>query len=1117
MVPASYSQEILDTYPQPLAATYARFLDQRDPAAQHTILLALFEALLKYLASAAAARYLASDSDDPAVDTALGNLRRSSLGHWAALLRSSLAWWSRQDHPDQEFVLPELPSLYSRPAELPAVVGLLRQLQHSGASKVLLRQLIDGLVEYRNQQAHGAGQGASFYSRMVPLLQAALEEVLLALPSLAARQLEYLEGVSLLRGGQRSLSLLRLMGSRPLLRPHRYNPSPDEPPIDPEQLYLMLPDSLAVAVPLQPLLVFVPECATCCEAQVGVLNGASRKAAEHLCYGCGHSNHLPQLAQEVAGFLSRFGIELAAESEAVQPEQQSAGEVAPAAAVREAPNNLPSELGSFIGRQAEIAALREQLSRTRLLTICGGAGVGKTRTALQLAREIAPHFKDGVGLVELGSVSDADLVVQAVASVFGVRESGTSLKDSLIFYLQKRTVLLILDNCEHLLDPCADFVDALLRRSSDLKVIATSRERLDIDGEIAYGLQMLPLPAAPEEVTVGDLPSYPALELFVEESVNADPAFKVTDHNIVQIAEICKRLDGNALAIKLAASLTPTLSVGEMLERLRERFDVLVQGRRQSVARHKTLKAAMDWSYELLTPEEATLFRRLAVFAGSWTLEAVEHVCAGDTIRQSALVTLMNGLVRKSLVLKITGGTESRFDMLETVREYARMQLRASGEMERLQLEHAKYFTVLAKREAGKVWGPEPEVGLARLEQDYDDLVSALEWTRNSEVGKESGLSLQLAAALGPFWQHRGFLSEGRERLAQALRDKRRPEHDRCRVDALEAAARLAFLQSEYAEAITLYEKSLKLRREMASKKQDTRLQHGVVGVLNKIGVSAARNGDFVLAEQRLREALDLAKKTNHTRGIVGAIDHVAEVAWRQGDFDTALERYRECLTYARQQRGKFRDLSTLDSLIGQGKVLMLQERYDEAAEAFSECLEVLGEHGNKTDLAYSHSDLSEVAFRKGDYETAWRHAEESLRLRHEARNEWGRATSQQQLAQVEHKLGLHAEALLHAKESLSIFERLQAKRGLADCLLLVAAIAQDNGDTWVAAELFGAAEMLLDSRGAQLSRPQRDYYEKAHLAPARDCLDKKAWAAGRDLSLERAVLLAQGYAPEEH
>jgi non-specific serine/threonine protein kinase len=1115
-MPVSYSQEILDQYPQPLAATYARFLDQRDPAAQHTLLLALFEALLKYLAAAAAARYLAADGDDPAVAAALGHLRRPSLGHWAALLRSSLAWWARQDQPDQEFVLPELPSLYARPAELPAVARLLRQLQPSGASTVVLRQLIDALVEYRNQQAHGAGQGTGFYSRMVPLLQTALEEVLLALPSLAARQLEYLEGVSLRRSGQRSLSLLRLMGSRPLLRPHGYTPPPAEPQIDPEELYLMLPDSLAGAVPLLPLLVFVPECATCGDAQVGVLNSASSKAAEYLCYGCGHSNDLPQLAPEVAGFLSRFGIELAVESAAVQPEQPFAAEGASAAAGREAPNNLPAELGRFIGRQAEIAALREQLSRTRLLTICGGAGVGKTRTALQLARETASQFKDGVGFVELGSVADADRVVQAVASVFGVREGETSLKESLTFYLQQRTVLLVLDNCEHLLDACADFIDALLRRSADLKVIATTRERLDIDGEIVYGLEMLPLPTAPEDVTVADLLAYPALQLFVEESVNADPAFTVTDQNIVQIAEICKHLDGNALAIKLAASLTPTLSVGEMLERLRERFDVLVQGRRQAVARHKTLKAAMDWSYELLTPEEATLFRRLAVFADSWTLEAVEHVCADDRIRPSALVPLLNGLVRKSLVLKIPGGTESRFDMLETVREYARMQLQASGDMERLQLEHARYFTMLAKREAGKVWGREPEVGLARLEQDYADLVSALEWTRTAAVGKESGLNLQLAAELGPFWEHRGFLSEGRERLAQALRDKRRPEHDRSRVAALEAAARLAFLQSEYAEAIALYEKSLKLRREMASEKQDTRLKHGVVGVLNKIGVAAARNGDFGLAEQRLREALDLAEATNHTRGIVGAIDHLAEVAWRQGDFDTALERYRECLRYARQQRGKVRDLSTLDSLIGQGKVLLLQARYDEAAAAFAECLDVLGAEGNKTDLAYAHSDLSEVAFRQGDYATAWQHAEESLRLRQAARSEWGIATAQQQLAQVAHKRGRPAEALRRAKESLATFERLQAKRGLADSLLLVAAIAQDNGDQGVAAQLFGAAEMLLDSRGAQLARPQRAYYEKAHLARARALLDPQAWAAGRDLSLERAVLLAQGYAPEE-
>jgi tetratricopeptide (TPR) repeat protein len=261
---------------------------------------------------------------------------------------------------------------------------------------------------------------------------------------------------------------------------------------------------------------------------------------------------------------------------------------------------------------------------------------------------------------------------------------------------------------------------------------------------------------------------------------------------------------------------------------------------------------------------------------------------------------------------------------------------------------------------------------------------------------------------------------------------------------------------------------------------------------------------------------MELAEETKHTRGIVGALDHLAEVAWRQGDFEGAIERYQACLTHARQQRGKQKELSTLDSLIGQGRVFMLQGKYDEATAAFSTCLDMLKGHGNKTDVAYSHSDLSEVAFRKGDYEAARRHAQESLKLRQEAKNEWGIATSQQQLAQAEHKLGLPAEALLHAKDSLAMFERMNSKKGIADCLLLIAAISHDNGDEALAARLFGAAEMLLDSRGAQLSPPQRDYYEKAVLASARDGLDKNVWATGREIGLETAIRLAQEYALEK-
>jgi predicted ATPase len=680
----------------------------------------------------------------------------------------------------------------------------------------------------------------------------------------------------------------------------------------------------------------------------------------------------------------------------------------------------------------------------------------------------------------------------------------------MIYYLQKKKVLLVFDNCEHLLDACAAFVSALLSKSSALKVIATSRERLDVNGETVHSLPVLKVPRTARKLTVADLDQYPAIELFVAEAMNAEATFKVTDANVTQIAEICKRLDGNALAIKLAASLAPTLSVDEMLERLRERFEVLAVSSRQTVPRHKTLKAAIDWSYDLLSPDEAALFRRLAIFAGAWSLKAAESVCVDGTIRTSSLVTIVNSLVRKNLVIKVAAEPESRFGMLETIREYARIQLRGSDEMEWLHLEHAKYFTAFAKHEASKVWGDAPEVGLTRLERDYDDLVSALEWSRKSEAGKAAGLELRLAAELGPFWERRGFLTEGRERLAQALRSKRVPELDRCRIEALEAAARLAFMQHDYLEAIALYEKSLKIRREAASRSADVRLKHGVVGVLNKIGIAAARNGNYEVAEQRLCEALDLGVKTKHARGIVRALNNLGEVAWRQGDYEGARKRYEECLEQARQQKGKYKELSTLDSLTGQGRVLMMQGKYDEAIDLFTTCHEMRKKHGNKSDLAFSHSDLSEVAFRKGDYEAASFHAEESLKLRHEAKNEIGIAISLSQLAQAKHKLGLLPEALEHAKESLAIFERLMNERRVAECLLLIGEIRLELGEEEVAARLFGAAEALLDTLGAQIAVVQREHYEKTIFTPMRDRLDSRIWKSGQYLDMQTAIQLAQ-------
>jgi tetratricopeptide (TPR) repeat protein len=268
------------------------------------------------------------------------------------------------------------------------------------------------------------------------------------------------------------------------------------------------------------------------------------------------------------------------------------------------------------------------------------------------------------------------------------------------------------------------------------------------------------------------------------------------------------------------------------------------------------------------------------------------------------------------------------------------------------------------------------------------------------------------------------------------------------------------------------------------------------------------------MAEKRLLEAMELAKETNHVRGIVGALNHLAELAWRREDYEGANRRYEECLEYARRQKGKLRELFTLDALIGQGRLLMMQEKYDQAMASFNASLDIYRAQGNKTNLAYSLSDLSEVAFRKGDYEAARRYAEESLAIRQEIKNEWGTANSLHKLAQAERMQRRYAEALGHARESLGIFERLLNKKGMANSLLVIAAVKCDQGEKEVAAKLFGAAESLLDGLGAQLAPDQRDYYERASLASVRGELDAHIWAAGRNLSLDTAILLAQEDAP---
>lgn len=410
-------------------------------------------------------------------------------------------------------------------------------------------------------------------------------------------------------------------------------------------------------------------------------------------------------------------------------------------------NNLPLQLTSFVGREREIAELRGVLAdSTRLLTLTGAGGSGKTRLALVLATEMVDCFEDGVWWVELAPLSEPDLVPQAVASAVGVREApGRPANEVLRAHLETNDLLLVLDNCEHLIDACAALADALLRTCPGLKILATSREPLGIAGETIWLVPPLSLPEVWDLSPVERLVRYEAISLFVERAKAVAPTFELTQHNAPYVARVCQRLDGIPLAIELAAARTRVLSAAQISSRLDESLRLLGTKSRKADSRQQTLRATIGWSHGLLSGQEQTLFRRLSVFSGGFTLEAVEAVCDEDGIEQEDVLDLLSRLVDKSLVLVAEQDDEARYRLLETVGQYGREKLDESGEEPSLRRRHAYFFLKLAERVEPKINSKDRGPWLGRSDAEHDNLRAALAWSRE-EVDSEVGL--RLAGAL---------------------------------------------------------------------------------------------------------------------------------------------------------------------------------------------------------------------------------------------------------------------------------------------------------------------------------------------------------------------------------
>ncbi len=587
-------------------------------------------------------------------------------------------------------------------------------------------------------------------------------------------------------------------------------------------------------------------------------------------------------------------------------------EFPPLTTIDEIPNNLPTMATSFVGRDQELAEVEKLIRGARLVTLTGVGGAGKTRLAVQVAASMVGEFPGGTWLVELASITDPDLVVPATAAALGVAEqAGRPLLDSIIERLNNDDTLLIVDNCEHLITAGARLVDALLAGAPALRIIATSRELLGIGGEVAYGMRSLSLPEDTSDLGVHDLLRYDAIRLFAERAVASRPDFHLTDDNAAAVIEICRRLDGMPLALELAAARVRSFSSQQIADNLDRRFRLLTGGSRTALPRQQTLSAAIDWSYRLLTPVEQALFERLSVFQGGFTLEAAEQVCTDDVVDEFDMLELIPSLVDKSLVAADTDGSDTRYVLLETIRQFARDLLDEHGQADTFRRRHAEFFVGLAEAAEPHVRGADEQVWWGRIEADLDNLRQAVQWAM--EAGSAE-LGLRIAAAIWRFWWFTVRFSEG----VRWLRATLEAVDDAC-DPVLLAKGHLGL--GSLAGFIGLPDEgehhlraSLDLYRRLDAEGADPELmRHGYAASL--INLSALVEMDWEAGVRYNEEALEVARRYDDLQGVTVALGNIAEYHAQRGDLDSARPKFEESISLSEQLGSAHRSFEAIYQL----------------------------------------------------------------------------------------------------------------------------------------------------------------------------------------------------------
>ncbi|MGE5249386.1 MAG: adenylate/guanylate cyclase domain-containing protein, partial [Bacteroidota bacterium] len=695
------------------------------------------------------------------------------------------------------------------------------------------------------------------------------------------------------------------------------------------------------------------------------------------------------------------------------------------------PNNLPVQLTSFVGREHELVEARDRLASARLLTLIGPGGTGKTRLSLQLAAEVLPEYPDGVWLVELAPLSDPGLIVETIASIFHVRrQMEMPVEENLLNYLRAKQLLLIVDNCEHMVEACARLADLFLRTSPTMKILASSREALGIAGEAVFRVPSLSLPNLPD-VTPEALVEAESAQLFLERARAVDPHFSLVHHNASAVAQICSRLDGIPLAIELAAARAGVFSAEQIAARLDNRFNLLTGGSRTALPRQQTLRAMIDWSHETLSEGERALFRRLSVFGGGWTFEAAEALCTDLDV-----LDLLAQLVNKSLVLAEDQAGSKRYRFLETMRQYARDKLLEAGEAAQVRDLHMAYYLGLAELAGPKMDSDELLQWIPVLEAEYDNFRVAFEWSLNHDLEA----SLRFVASLSSFWLRRGHGAEGLQWGIDAIarcenlpvpenEDAARQQKVR-RAAALRAITFMYYGQGDFVGAEKAGEACIALARQVGDQRT---LAFGLAFVAS----SRAMNGDVTAALAYAEEAIRILQTLEDKLGLSMALGLMAQIlSVVKGDYKAAEVLEEQSIELLKSSSATWGELM---GLFAAGRGAMFRGDYATARARFAICLPLFRQMGDPHRICMVESELAHM----NRYERRYDEAESAYR----------------QTIRVWQRLG-HRAAIAH---QLECFAFLAIRRGAGDR----------------AARLFGAAEVLRENIKIPMHPAERSEYDK--------------------------------------